>query len=143
MSGKTGYIRFELTHPGAGIQFGIDRVYIDDVRLLGVGLPLQTESVGVTTSNAPIQLAQTDITSLIETARLQWQGLVQVPEGSVDVALRQVGVTAPNFSLDKVAGTDAQEAQNAWNTRSSEGGFNNQFFITDSLTSLAVDVLFD
>lgn len=74
MSGKMGYIRFELTYPGTGLQVGMNRVYIDNVRLVGVGLPLQTESAGVTTSNAPIQIAQTGITSLIETARPQWQG---------------------------------------------------------------------
>lgn len=66
-----------------------------------------------------------------------------MPEGSGGVALGQIGITAPNLSLDKVAGTNAQEAQNAWDTRSRERGFNDQLFITDSRTSLAVDVLFD
>ena len=143
MSGKMGYIRFELTHPGAGIQLGIDRVYIDNVRLLGVGLPLQTESAGVITSNAPIQMAQTGITSLIETARLQWQGLVQVPEGSVGIARGQVGITATDLSLDKIAGTRTGDSEKNGDTRSREGGFNDQLFITDSRTSLAVDVIFD
>ena len=134
VSGKMGYIRFELTHPGAGSQSGIDRVYIDNVRLLGVGLPLQTESVGVMTSNASPQVAQADITSLIETARLQWQGLVKAPDGIVGVALGQVGITATDFSLDKVAGTRTGDSEKNGDTRSSEGSFNDQLFFTNANT---------
>ena len=141
VSGKTGYIRFELTHPGTGIQLGIDRVYIDNVRLLGVGLPLQTESAAVTTGNAPIQIAQTGITSLIETARLQWQGLVQVPEGSVGVALRQVGVTATDLLLDKGTGTSLEHTEKYGDTRGSEGGFNDQFFLANTNAILSLGAL--
>jgi hypothetical protein len=117
---------------------GIDRVYIDNVRLLGVGLPLQTESAGVTTSNAPIQIAQTGITSLIETARLQWQGLVQVPEGSVGVALGQVGITASNLPLDKVSGTKLNEAENVWDASISKRSLNDQLFLTNANTVFAL-----
>ena len=122
----------------AGPQFGIDRVYIDDVRLLGVGLPLQTESTGVTTSNASAQVAQASITSLLETARLQWQGLVQVPEGISGVALGQVGITASNLPLDKVPGTKLKEAENVWDASISKRSLNDQLFLTNANTVFAL-----
>jgi len=55
--------------------------------LRGVGLPLQAESTGVTTGDVFPQVVQAaDIISSFETARLQWEGLVQVPDGNVGVA---------------------------------------------------------
>ena len=132
VSGKTGYIRFELTHPGAGIQLGVDRVYIDDVRLLGVGLPLQTESMGVTTSHASPQVAQAGITLLIEAARLQWEGLVQAPEGIGGTTLGLVGITATDLSLENGTGTSLEYSETYRDARGSEGGFNDQLFSTNT-----------
>ena len=134
MSGKTGYIRFELTHPGTGLQLGIDRVYIDDVRLLGVGLPLQAESTGVTTSNASPQVAQASITSLIEIARSQWEGLVKAPEGVGETALGLVGITATDLALDKGAGASLKYSEADRDTRGSESGFNDQLFLANTNT---------
>ena len=127
-----GYIRFELTHPGTGLQLGIDRVYIDDVRLLEVELPLSAESMGVTTSNASPQVAQANLTSLIEAARLQWEGLVNVPDGGAGVAFGQLGVTATDLSLATGPSEKNRDA------RGSEGGFNDQLFFANTNTVFAL-----
>jgi len=133
MAGKMGYIRFELTHPSGGTQAGIDRVYLDNVRLLGVGLALQTESAAVPTSIAPIPIAQADLTSLIETARAAWQGLiVEAPNGVAGVTFGQVGVTAPDLSLEKVAGAWTGDAEQYGNTGSGESGVYNQLLFKHS-----------
>jgi hypothetical protein len=64
----------------------------------------------------------------------RWVGLVQAPEGIVGVALGQVGITATDLSLDKVAGTRTGDSEKNGDTRSREGGFNNQLFSTNTNT---------
>lgn len=55
-----------------------------------------------------------------------------MPEGSVGVALGQVGITATDFSLDKVSGTWTGDSEQNGDTRSSEGRLNDQFFFTNT-----------
>jgi hypothetical protein len=57
-----------------------------------------------------------------------------VPEGSVGVALGQIGITATDLSLDKVAGTRTGDSEKNGDTRSSESGFNDQLFSTNTNT---------
>ena len=132
ISGKMGYIRFELTHPGGGLQIGVDRVYIDNVRLLGVGLPLQAESGSGLTNDASTQITQMEISLLIGAAQSQWQGLIQTPNGIAGVTLGQVGVTTPDLSFQNVADIDMESSEQNRNAGSSEGGFNDQFFFTNT-----------
>jgi vancomycin permeability regulator SanA len=42
--------------------------------------------MGVTTGDVSPQIVQADIISSFETARLQWEGLVRVPDENVGVA---------------------------------------------------------
>ena len=127
-----GYIRFELTHPGGGLQIGVDRVYIDNVRLLGVGLPLQAESGSGLTNDASTQITQMEISSLIGAAQSQWQGLIQAPNGIAGVSLGQVGVTTPDLSFQNVADIDMESSEQNRNAGSRESGFNNQLFSTNT-----------
>jgi len=58
-------------------------------------------------------------------------GLVQVPDGSVGVALGQVGITATDFSLDKVSGTRTGDSEKNGDAKSREDSFNDQLFFTN------------
>jgi hypothetical protein len=70
---------------------------------------------------------------LIETARLQWEGLVNVPDGSAGIALGQVGVTATDLSLDKGSSEKNRDA------RGSEGGFYDQLFSPNTNLLMALN----
>ena len=135
--GKMGYIRFELTHPGGGLQVGTDRVYIDNVRLLGVGLPIQTEASNTTTNNPPIPIGQMALTTLTDAARSQWQGLVEAPNGIGGSTLGDVGITAPDFLRQDSIGTSTEDKETNRNAGSGEGRLDNQLLLTHPNTFFA------
>jgi hypothetical protein len=61
-----------------------------------------------------------------------------VPDGSAGVALGLVGVTATDLSFQNVSGTNREYSEKNRDTRSSEGGFNDQLFFTNTNTVLAL-----
>jgi len=62
-----------------------------------------------------------------------------VPEGSVGVALGQVGITATDFSLDKVSGTRTRDSEKNGDTRSREGSFNDQLLFPNTNFLMALN----
>jgi hypothetical protein len=68
-------------------------------------------------------------------------GLVQVLEGSGGVARGQIGITATDFSLDKVSGTWTRDSEKNGNARGNEGSFNDQLFLANTNAILSLGTL--
>jgi hypothetical protein len=62
-----------------------------------------------------------------------------MPDGSVGVALGQIGITATDFSLDKGTGTSLKYSEADRDTRGSEGGFNDQLLSSNANFLMALN----
>jgi hypothetical protein len=90
-------------------------------------------ATGVATSNASPQVAQANVTSLIEVARSQWESLVKAPDGIVGTTFGLFGITATDLSFNTGSSEKNRDA------RGSEGGFNDQLFFPNANFLMALN----
>ena len=128
LRGKVGELIFRLSFiPGQPArESGHARIWIDNVKLGPSGAPLQAEST-VQATNAGQTIQTGTFTSLIESARIGWRSLVEMPDGSRGVSLGNFGISAPEFVV-----VNQGDVKEDGNTGSRERGLDNQGVLADS-----------
>lgn len=130
VAGKIMQIEFELVYSGqAGPQSGVDKVWLDDIRLVGAGQPLRAESPAPQTHSAQ-EVTSTGLTSLIDAARSGWESLIETPDRVGGTTLRSLLVPADHFSSP---GKDLPDKHlhSSGNAGLGKGCFDEQLFLAN------------
>jgi hypothetical protein len=129
VAGKTGTLIFELSYEGqTGTQSNIDKIWIDDIRLLS-SLPLQAEQHQSNKENVG-SLSTLELDAAASAANAWWVNLVEAPNG---VATGNLGALL--VSTNNLAGISEQiqneHHQSGGNAGLGEGSFDNDSVLSD------------